>query len=249
MKVLITGSSGYIGTNLCRYCKENGIDITQFDIKRGRDVRNISSLRKLVKGNDGIIHLAARTSIPQCEKQILESIEHNVYGTKNASQVAYENGVPLVYASTFAIPAVSVYGFTKGLGEKFVLQDGGVVVRLGNVYGGVNDRRESVINNFRKAKKNGEKAVIYGDGMQTRDFIDVYDVCVALIQGLSAESGLYEATTGITMTINTLAELFKLNVEYIKERKGDLKHVTPDKSRWIPNWKPTKPLYEWVNKL
>ncbi|MBY8988524.1 MAG: NAD(P)-dependent oxidoreductase, partial [Candidatus Lokiarchaeota archaeon] len=61
MKILLTGSSGFIGTALKQLLEEQNIEVVPFDIKDNPldDVRDFSALQSKVMGIDGIVHLAA----------------------------------------------------------------------------------------------------------------------------------------------------------------------------------------------
>jgi len=71
-----------------------------------------------------------------------------------------------------------------------------------------------VIAIFAKHLAQGRRPTIYGDGRQTRDFINVSDVVRANLQALQTKNGLGEAFnigTGVATTINQLySELAKL---------------------------------------
>jgi len=248
MKILVTGSSGYIGSNFIEHVKRYGHEICPYDLKDGNDIKDGPNLLRHSAGCEAIIHLAATASIEACEYNPEEAWANNAVGTTRVVFTADRRNIPLVFASSSAaVNPISVYGKTKLEGEREVSHIGGISLRLGNVYGGINfEKKDTVITRFMKKRQRGEKAVIYGSGLQTRDFVHVSDVCEALLYAIVAEPKVYEVSTGRPITINHLAELFGLDVEYHQSRKGDVFKVHSDPWNWLPLWSPKISLKEWI---
>jgi len=220
--VLVTGNLGYIGKNLCQRLEREKIEYVPFDLRNGEDVRNRGQLKKKAKGVDLVYHLAAQVGVPQCEEYPLEAYETNVRGTFNVLNL----DAKVVFASSFAsMNPDSVYGLTKLVGEKLVLDAGGTVLRLSNVYGGPNffEEKDTVISRFIRAKKEGRKAEIYGDGRQTRDFIHVQDVVDSLIKAQNY-NGLHNVCTGERTSVLELAEMIGVDYKHEEARENDPKH-------------------------
>lgn len=207
MKALITGGRGYIGENLAGMLADPLI----FDIYDGWDVTIKKEVFKMMVRSDVCYHLAAMSGIKDCEGDPLEAIRVNLLGTLYVAEVAQYCGVPMVFASSFAVLNPSnVYAMTKALGEKIVLELGGSVVRIANVYGGDNYT----------VKKNSAVAALMkgtwedrGHGRQTRDFVHVKDVCetliIAALDGQSPQ--VMEASSGIMICIDELIQLSKMD--------------------------------------
>jgi UDP-glucose 4-epimerase len=114
-------------------------------------------------------------------------------------------------------------------------------LRYFNVYGprqDPNSQYAAVIPRFIRSCIDGDSPVIYGDGEQTRDFTFVRDVVMAnMLAGEGGVSGIFNVSTGESITINMLAgliaELIGNKVEPIheKERAGDIRHSLADISR------------------
>jgi len=243
VKVLVTGNSGYIGSNLCRRLEEEGIGYIPFDLRRGDDVRNLEELEQIM-GVDLVYHLAAQVGVPQCEEYPLEAYESNVRGTFNVLNL----DAKVIFTSSFAAMNPDlVYGFTKLVGEKLVLDDGGAVLRLSNVYGGPNffEEKNTVISRFIEARQDGGRAKIYGDGRQTRDFIHVQDVVDSLIKARNYD-GLHNICTGNRTSILELAEMIDVDYKHAEARENDPKHpgsgVEPSE---LAN--PKRDLEDWID--
>ena len=138
----------------------------------------------------------------------------------------------------------SPYGASKLAAEKLCLAYAklydleAVCLRYFNVYG-VNQRYDAygnVIPIFAHRLLHGMPLIIYGDGEQTRDFVNVRDVAQANLLAAQTKgiSGAFNIASGTAITINYLADLMRdasgidAGVEYAPPRKGDVRHSKAD---------------------
>lgn len=224
------------------------------------DVRDASLVAKLVEGASVVFHLAASVGNTRSIERPFEDSEVNVLGTLSVLEAARSCGVhKVVYSSSAAIfgelrrlpideahPAEpdSPYGVSKLAGEKHCLAYArlhdieAVCLRYFNVYG-VNQRYDAygnVIPIFVHRMLRREPLTIFGDGEQTRDFVNVRDVARANLLAARAEgvSGAFNVASGESITVNHLVELLReaqggdLRVEYAPTRKGDVLHSRAD---------------------
>lgn len=250
-KIFLSGSRGYIASNLMSFLEAEDHEIVGFDVEEGNDVLDAPVVIEASRSCNAIIHLGAIVKIPYCEKYPHRAIRVNVLGTMNVCQAAKLHGIPVVFASTFAAKnPVNVYGLTKSIGERLILDAGGVVLRLANVYGGIGYlNKPSAMANFINKKKGGEKATIFGDGSATRDFIHVHDVCSAIIVGLDTKSGIYEVSTGRQTSILGLIQKIGMPYEFAERRLGDVKVVESDTDNFIKGWKPQISLEQGLKEV
>lgn len=125
--ILVTGGSGFIGSNIVEYLLSNGIKFVRIldNLSTGKisniqflldkysnlefmygDISNLETCRNSVKGIDIICHQAALGSVPRSVNDPLLSHISNVNGFLNILLAAKENGIKrIVYASSS-----SVYG-------------------------------------------------------------------------------------------------------------------------------------------
>ena len=116
-KVLVTGGTGFIGTELVKQLHKKGYEVTILDRKdkpigldhvkyiKG-DLGNPSKCVFACAGQDYVIHLAAKARIPESFINPDEYFDSNVTGTKNILTAASAVGVrKFVFASSS-----SVYG-------------------------------------------------------------------------------------------------------------------------------------------
>src|SRR5260221_3719630 len=156
-----------------------------------------------------IFHLAALKDVEASMSHPKEFIKVNVDGSLNVLSVAKDLGIKkFVFTSTAAVYGdtftsiyqtedqtpnpISAYGQTKLEVEKMVghynktYNMQGIVLRFANVYGpGGQTQQESVIHTFTKNILQKKTNSLYGDGSQTRDFVNIDDIvhfCVFLFQ-------------------------------------------------------------------
>lgn len=229
------------------------------------DVRDSHLVLEICHKVDVIFHLAASIGNIKSLNHPQEDSEINVIGTLNILEAARKHGIKrIVYSSSAAIfgelltmPIAedhpqnpdSPYGVSKLAGEKHVLAYGKlyditvICLRYFNVYG-ENQRYDAygnVIPIFADRIFKKQPITIYGDGEQTRDFVNVKDVAMANFLSATAakQSGVYNIGSGTNITINTLANLMKeisgidVAVEYAPMRPADVRHCRADISKAV----------------
>ena len=67
MKLFITGSDGFIGSELISQCKKQGIEVVGADIRSGFDIRSKDIAARIPEGVDAVIHLAGLSSDASCK--------------------------------------------------------------------------------------------------------------------------------------------------------------------------------------
>lgn len=192
MRVFITGITGTLGTALANlhhsggdrvwgcarneskaweWSRVNPRDITLFVADAFSLTNPHSDCGRLLHSMDRVYHCAAMKHVDVCEKQPPEACWENVELTDNVSSVCEGAKVPLVFISSDkACLPQGVYGATKLIAERCVLQRGGAVVRLGNLIGSSG----SVFKVWKDAVEKGEPIKLTDPDM-TRYFIPVED--------------------------------------------------------------------------
>ena len=245
--ILVTGGAGFIGSNLVPLLVEEGYRVRVLDnLSVGRagalagldvdlrvgDIRDAGAVADAVRGVDGVVHLAAHTSVIDSQQQPELDFEINARGTLNLLLACRDQEVPrFVFASSNAPigeneppidetkPArpLSPYGASKLAGEGYCSAFHGsyglgtVILRFANVYGPRSSHKGSVVAKFIKDALNTGVLTIYGDGEQTRDFIYVEDLCRAIIATLRSDVGgeTFQIATGQETRIIDLAHMVR----------------------------------------
>ena len=262
---------------------EGHIDSGSVDFVEG-DVRDIDLVAHAMEEVDVVYHLAAIVSVPFSVKNPDLTFDVNAGGTLNLLRSAADVGVSkFVFVSSCAVygdpeylpineqapvKPISPYAASKLAGEKLCLDyvEGrlfrSAVVRFFNVYGlrqGLSEYSGVITKFFDRARK-GQPLLIYGDGLQTRDFVNVQDVVSALqacMENSRAEGEIFNVGTGKPVSIHELAktvlDLFGLDLEIRHERarKGEIIHSYGDitKARKLLGYKPTVALADGLRGL
>jgi UDP-glucose 4-epimerase len=276
MRALVTGGSGFIGSNVVKLLLSNGHHVVVLDnLSSGcrrnldpfpevrlfvGDVRDPAAVAAAVSGVDVVFHLAASVGNARSIENPIDDSEVNTLGTLRILEAARTVGVrKVVYSSSAAIfgelrtlpiredhPAEpsSPYGVSKLAGEKHCLVYGKmkwlevVCLRYFNVYG-VNQRYDAygnVVPIFAQRMLAGEPLVVFGDGEQTRDFVNVQDVAIANYRAALSDgaSGVFNIGSGKRITVNRLILLMsgasgiEPIVTHAPRRPGDLEHSLAD---------------------
>ncbi|MDP2900558.1 MAG: NAD(P)-dependent oxidoreductase [Candidatus Bathyarchaeota archaeon] len=102
MKVLVTGGSGYIGSELMRVLKASGHDAISFDIASDPrdDVRDARRVGDAVSAVDVVYHLASPCIVQDSIKNPMKYWDHIVNGTANVAEACRKHGRRLIFTST-----------------------------------------------------------------------------------------------------------------------------------------------------
>lgn len=237
-RVLITGSSGLVGTALKSALLAEGCDVVGLDIRaqgeaRG-DVRDQARVDEAVAGVDGIIHLAAVSRVVWGERDPELCWATNVGGLRNVIEAAARSPhMPwLIFASSrevygqpevlpvtedASLRPVNVYGRSKAEGELLVAEAQRVglracTIRLSNVFGSTSDHVDRVVPAFARAAALGDELRV--DGLDhTFDFTHIDDVArgvVALTKLLAAGDAPPPTIHFVSGRPTTLGELASL---------------------------------------
>ncbi|MCB0162113.1 MAG: GDP-mannose 4,6-dehydratase, partial [Caldilineaceae bacterium] len=125
---------------------------------------------------------------------------------------------------------------------------GTVALRFANLYGPYSAHKNSVVAKFIKDIQSTGTITIDGDGLQTRDFIYVGDLCEAVVLALGSDIGgeVFQIATGIETSIRALADQIEacmdvdLAVQYGSTRQGDIRknYSRVDKAKEQLGWEP-----------
>jgi UDP-glucose 4-epimerase len=271
--------AGYEITVLDSFVTGSRENVSHLDIEVVEgDVREEATLSRVLPKMDGIFHLAAHIGNVKSIENPFTDAEVNAEGTLQLLESAREHDVTnFVYSSSAAIygeveytPVDEVhpvdpdspYGVTKLTGEKYAMCYGRlydiavVALRYFNVYGTNQyyDEYGNVIPIWTKRLLNDEPLIIYGDGKQTRDFVNVRDVAHAnrLAYESDVEGEAYAIGTGKATRIGNLARLSleisgrTVPINYEPPRDGEVRHSVADisKAERELGFDPTVPINE-----
>jgi UDP-glucose 4-epimerase len=237
----------------------NGAELVQGDVRDGDAVMDLCErLRPEV-----IFHLAAQIDVRRSVADPAFDARVNVEGTINVLRAAQAGGVRRVvntstggaiYGEGRMIPAPedhpvapeAPYGLSKFCAENYcqifsrLHGLSTVSLRYGNVYGPRQDPlgEAGVIAIFCGKALEGSRPTIFGDGLQTRDYIYVGDVVDAnLLAAESDATGAFNIGRGVETNVLELVDALRpfardgFEPEHAPERPGEVRRIALDASR------------------
>jgi nucleoside-diphosphate-sugar epimerase len=259
--LLDQGASVRVLDNFSTGKRENIAELTrqfngqQLEVLEG-DIRDASRVKEAVRGVEIIFHEAAFVSVPQSMNNPQECFDVNITGTSHLFDAARQAGVrravvassAAVYGESEALPLLeetplqplSPYAVSKRVDEMyaelFTKAFGFEVVALRyfNVYG-PRQRPDSMyaaaVPIFIRRLLDDKPVTVFGEGGQTRDLINVYDVVRANLiaaEHPNAAGNIFNVCTGIeTRLLDLLDVMYELfphapEPEFAAPRPGDI---------------------------
>ena len=273
MRVLVTGGMGFIGTANVQELKKSH-SVTVYDIKAGDDILNSAKLEQVFEEvkPDTVFHLAAKVSVVESLRVPSKYAATNILGTIAVAEQCNKWGSKLIYASSGgtiyggrkepfkeddAAHPQSPYGISKYAGELFIQHSNKdhVILRYGNVYGpGQSTEGEAmVVAIFMDRITHGERPVIRGNGLQTRDYVYISDVVDANIMALDW-SGTFNIGTGIATSVldvhKYIADCMGYDGTYDSaDSLGEIDHISLSRKKAKAlGWEPKVPLEEGITR-
>lgn len=235
MRVLVTGSEGFIGKNLVAALERRGDEVIGLDAKTNFHVGG-TTLGSKDYGVEAIYHLACCNQMQAVDDPI-ENWLTNAHGTREIAYWAKKSGAKLIYTSTASVYGqqsllpikrtayvnpMSDYAVAKLAGEHFVKNSGCdyTILRLSNVYGPYQTTDNpycGVIGRFIEAAIEDKPLTVIGDGKQSRDFTYVDDVVDVLLKVAHEEErpyrSVYNVSHGEDVSINKLVSTLQRLLE------------------------------------
>jgi UDP-glucose 4-epimerase len=246
MRAIVTGGAGFIGSHLVDALAARGDDVLAIDdLSKGKrdrveapfaavDIRDAAALRTTFAEHrpDVVWHLAAQADV---RLSVTASTGGAIYGADAARPTP----------ETAACEPEAPYGTAKLCAEEYVRLFNRLhatkhaILRLGNVYGPRQDPsgEAGVVSIFAGRVVRNEAPTVFGDGLQTRDYVYVGDVVRAFVAAGDAEiEGLWNVGTGREVSvidlIDGLAEISGATVtpQFAPPRQGELQASSLDPS-------------------
>jgi len=255
MKILVTGGSGFIGSNLIKKLVKLDFEIESIDNYSIGSKKNhikgvvyhnmdINKIDKLENSFDLIFHLAGLSRIQPSFENPKETFLSNTSGTEAILEWSRSFNSKIVYSGSSSRhhnPYKSPYALYKYLGEEIckmyreTFKTNIEIVRFYNVYGPneiLDGKWAAVIGVWRSKIMKIEPIPIVGDGEQRRDFTHVNDIVEGLIKiGFSKKTYNYswELGSGKNYSLNEVFDLFnkkfKTNKVYIQDQAGNYRET------------------------
>ncbi|MEA5475215.1 NAD-dependent epimerase/dehydratase family protein [Synechococcus sp. CCY9201] len=233
-----------------------------------------------------VIHLAASGGVVDSVKDPISNFKSNVQSTLNILEVMKSKGATkVIFASTggalmgdssppvseASLPRpISPYGASKLSCEAYLnaycasYGFKAIMLRFGNVYGMHSAHKKGVINTWLREVTRNKEITIYGDGSETRDFINARDIVQGITQSLClieelqcGVSEVFHLANGEGVELGRLADLLfssmskKPSIQYAGNRIGEVRHNFADysKAQKILGFKPVVALGDGIREL
>jgi nucleoside-diphosphate-sugar epimerase len=210
--VLVTGSSGLIGTALVRRLTSEDISCRGLDVRSREpasrvDIRETAKLEKMVSGVAGIVHLAAVSRVIDGQRDPVLCRATNVDATGRLLETAISSPRRpwLIYASSREVYGqqdsfpvgedaefrpLNVYARSKVDAELLVekAREAGLrtaIVRFSSVYGSADDHVDRIVPAFVSAAVRGGDLRVDGLGCEF-DFTHIDDVAIGISRMINA---------------------------------------------------------------
>lgn len=236
-RILITGGSGFLGINLVRYLLKKGVEgITVLDIAEFTypekssihfvqgDIRVKEHLERALDGCDAVVHCAA--ALPLYSESDIFSTD--VLGTRNVLECAYVKGIRRVVhissTAVYGVPdhhplletdrleGVGPYGRAKILAEQECIhfREKGMCVPILRPKSFIGPERLGVFAMLYEWAHEGHNFPILGSGNNRYQFLDVEDLCEAIVLVLTGDEAKVNDTFNIgAKDFTTLKEDFQ----------------------------------------
>lgn len=245
MKIIVTGASGFIGTNLVKYLKKHDhyvIAICDYTCEAGdiADYAYYTGMLGLRMKHaelwhaDAIVHLAANNDT-LCQ-DYHQMTDHNFMASEKMYKLAKKiNCSHFIYASSMAVygnqiereDPLNVYAGSKLLFDNYIktkIKNDSmslIGLRLCNVYGPYENqkgRRMSYLGQMLRNMIMNKKIKLFKEIDTKRDWVYVEDVCDAILKSLkSKNSGIYNIGSGNTISFIDLFEKLACTTGYKKK--------------------------------
>lgn len=279
MKILITGSKGFIGKELVSQCKRQKIETLEADLPEF-DIRKKEIIDLIPEGLDAIIHLAALSTDPLCKNNALNCFDVNVMGTLNLMEAAKKKKAKqFIFASSEWVydncteketktedsviniaNHTSEYALSKlvseaNLKQKYQYEFCPVtILRFGIIYGKRTEGGSAVESLFRAVKEKDEIEV--GSLKTGRHFIHVSDIASGVIKSIGLQ-GFNIINLGgdnlITLgeIIETAKKIWNKNPKIVEAaaQNVSVRKISNEKAKKLLGWRPEIDLEKGLKNL
>jgi len=216
VRILVTGAFGYLGLALVRRLAAAHEIVALGHPPRAEGARaavpanvalawgDVLDAARLVTGSgplDAVVHLAGGGGPAKCAADPTAAVRVNVLGAERVFSAARAAGArrflygthrrpTAPYCETDATAADEIYGAVKEAADALWTAQGGVALRLANLYGagaGVDLGIQGAVERFARAAAVGGELTIFGTGAQKIDYLHIDDACDAFARALAAD--------------------------------------------------------------
>jgi UDP-glucose 4-epimerase len=277
MVIAVTGSSGFIGYHLCNKLKELKYNIIPIDLRNGIDLENWKDVNKIT-GFNILIHLAAKSFVPDSFEDPRSFYYSNLNCTLNALELCRKCNAKMVYTSSYVygnpkriptdenqeVTPFNPYAQSKLIGEQ--LCEGYnkfykipiIILRPFNIYGKGQSKNFIIPSIITKAKTG---KVHLRDPSPRRDLLyidDIIDAYISTIDYYSDNVEIFNIGSGVNYSIDEIVDIISrsmtssFEVYYTGDkRKNEVIETRADitRARSLLNWQPKYNLIQGIKSM
>lgn len=230
-KIFITGGTGFIGSNLVKRLAQQN-QLTVYDKKNGDDLLDFAKLKRLIKNQDFVFHLASNPDIAKSEKYPRLDLDQGIIATFNVLEamricgiknIAYtsgsgvygdqgikytrENFGPLLPVSMYGASKLAAEGLISAFCHMYDMQSW--IFRPANIVG--KSQTHGVAYDFiRKLKNDPQNLQILGDGNQSKSYLYIDDFIEAIVLAIRKSNdkvNLFNVASSSFVDVKTIAQI------------------------------------------
>ena len=254
-RILITGSSGFIGSSLCAFLKNKDVPCLGVSRTQGNytDIL-IKSYKDVIKYNDGktlLINLAGNNSDindNEIDYTIALSNEFKSNMIFMSSAMVYGRGFNKAVDENEVLSNLNQYCKSKIYLEKVILKNNGLVIRLSNIYGkGMSPN--NIFSYIHSQLMKNNKDIVIDNIDAVRDFLYIDDLCECLYKIISGkiENSILNVGAGIGTDIKPLFQYICSNLDIDYNDKNIISNESKN-DKLILDIKRLSGLYNWTPK-
>lgn len=262
-KILVTGTQGFIGSNLLKKLVNNYnvMEINEDFFEKKNWIELLTY--ELDKYNPNVVfHVGACSNT--LEKNVNYIMKVNFEFSKKISDWCSKKNVKLIYSSSAAnygdnnyFPS-NLYAWSKYVAESYINLNGGLSLRYFNVYGPGEEKKgkmSSFIYQSLLSKTENKKRISIFPKKPMRDFVYIDDVVDANIHAMQNYDKLkgkyYEVGSGQSSSFEDILKIINLEFDYMLESEipdGYQFYTCSNKKKWMSDWSPKYNLSNGIKK-
>ena len=274
-KILVTGANGFIGKLLCNSLKEQGHEVVELTSKEG----NIALLQtwELIAPTQIVIHLAARTFVPDSWEKPDLFLETNTLGTLRALEYCKKNNAKMVYISSYLYGNADIlpinetapiftpnpYALSKKTAEEYCRLYAAsygvktVILRPFNIYG--NNQNPSFLIPEIIEQVLHKKVVHVKDLAPKRDYLFIDDFIQVIIKAIAIEQfEIINIGSGLSYSVKEIIDMVQqiCGTNYpvtssAEKRTAEIMDTIADisKAARLLHWKPMIGMQEGLSSI
>jgi nucleoside-diphosphate-sugar epimerase len=275
--IAVTGSSGFIGKHMVRSLLNENYKVIEIDLDKGIDISNWEEATRIT-AFDVIIHLAAKSFVPDSFIKPHEFYHVNQASTLNVLELARINNAKVIYFSSYLygtpeylpidethpLAPHNPYAQSKLIGEKICegynrdFNVPVIIFRPFNIFG-PGQRTSFLIANIIDQLKSGE--INLEDPRPKRDFVYVTDIVSAVLLAIEFSKSsfdIFNLGSGISFSVKEVTSIIldlsksRVNVNFTNElRTGEVLNTLADisKAKDLLEWHPKTNLIDGIKNI